>query len=291
MAEVPSAGVEETDAAVARAKEAFPAWRAVAPADRAALLHRLADALAGRAGDLATLEARNAGKPIGDARGEMAMVVDTFRYYAAGPGAAAGPDDPGRRGRRHDLPRAARGGGPDRALELPAHDRLVEGGAGAGGGQHRGPEARRADPADRARAGADRARGRDPGGGAERGRRARAASAAGGSSSTPTWPRSPSPAPPRSGAGSPRAPRRRSSASPWSWAASPPTSCSPTPISSERPRRRRWPCSATRARTAARARGSWSRRRSSTASWRRSRRRSGRCGSATPSTRRRRWAR
>ena len=31
------------------------------------------------------LEARNAGKPIGDARGEMQMVVDTFRYYAAGP--------------------------------------------------------------------------------------------------------------------------------------------------------------------------------------------------------------
>ncbi len=85
IAEVPSAGVEETDAAVARAREAFPAWRAVAPADRAALLHRLADALAGRAGDLATLEARNVGKPIGDARGEMQMVVDTFRYYAAGP--------------------------------------------------------------------------------------------------------------------------------------------------------------------------------------------------------------
>ena len=34
---------------------------------------------------LALLEARNAGKPIGDARGEMQMVVDTFRYYAAGP--------------------------------------------------------------------------------------------------------------------------------------------------------------------------------------------------------------
>ena len=28
------------------------------------------------------LEARNAGKPIGDARGEMGMVVDTFRFYA-----------------------------------------------------------------------------------------------------------------------------------------------------------------------------------------------------------------
>jgi len=85
IAEVPSAGVEETDAAVARARKAFPAWRALAPSDRAALLHRLADALAGRAGDLATLEARNVGKPIGDARGEMQMVVDTFRYYAGAP--------------------------------------------------------------------------------------------------------------------------------------------------------------------------------------------------------------
>jgi acyl-CoA reductase-like NAD-dependent aldehyde dehydrogenase len=38
LAELDSAGVEETDAAVARAREAFPAWRAVAPADRARLL-------------------------------------------------------------------------------------------------------------------------------------------------------------------------------------------------------------------------------------------------------------
>ena len=85
MAEVPRAGVEETDAAVARAKRAFPAWRAVAPADRSALLHRLADAIEERAEDLATLEARNAGKPIADARGEMGMVVETFRYYAGAP--------------------------------------------------------------------------------------------------------------------------------------------------------------------------------------------------------------
>jgi betaine-aldehyde dehydrogenase len=85
LEEVPRAGVEETDAAVARAKAAFPAWRAVAPADRSRLLHRLADALAGRLEELAVLEARNAGKPIADARGEMGMVVDTFRYYAAAP--------------------------------------------------------------------------------------------------------------------------------------------------------------------------------------------------------------
>src|SRR4051794_1752259 len=85
MAEVPRAGLEETDAAVARAKEAFPAWRSLAPGERSALLHRLADALEERQEDLATLEARNAGKPIADARGEMEMVAQTFRYYAGAP--------------------------------------------------------------------------------------------------------------------------------------------------------------------------------------------------------------
>jgi len=85
MAEVPRAGIAEVDDAVTRAKAAFPAWRAVAPADRAALLRRLADALEERSGELATLEARNAGKPIADARGEIGMVVETFRYYAGAP--------------------------------------------------------------------------------------------------------------------------------------------------------------------------------------------------------------
>jgi acyl-CoA reductase-like NAD-dependent aldehyde dehydrogenase len=85
LAEIEPAGAEETDAAIARAKHAFPAWRAVSPPDRSRLLHRLANALEERAGELATLEARNAGKPISDARGELEMVVDTFRYYAAGP--------------------------------------------------------------------------------------------------------------------------------------------------------------------------------------------------------------
>jgi acyl-CoA reductase-like NAD-dependent aldehyde dehydrogenase len=83
--ELPSAGVEETDAAVARARAAFPAWRAVDPADRSRLLHRLADEIERRLEDLARLESRNVGKPISDARGEVGMAADTFRYYAAGP--------------------------------------------------------------------------------------------------------------------------------------------------------------------------------------------------------------
>src|SRR5215218_996578 len=85
MAELPRAGIEETDAAIEAAKRAFPEWRSLAPAQRSVLLHRLTDAIDGRAEDLATLEARNGGKPISDARGEIGIVVETFRYYAGAP--------------------------------------------------------------------------------------------------------------------------------------------------------------------------------------------------------------
>jgi acyl-CoA reductase-like NAD-dependent aldehyde dehydrogenase len=94
LAELPRAGADEADAAVARASATYPAWRAVSPPDRARLLHRLADALSERQEELAVLEARNAGKPIGDARGEMGMVADTFRYYAAAPERALGDTIP-----------------------------------------------------------------------------------------------------------------------------------------------------------------------------------------------------
>lgn len=82
---VPAAGAEAVDEAVARAKAALPAWRALAPPARAALLRDLADAIEAEAESLALLEARNAGKPLADARGEMALVAETFRYYAGAP--------------------------------------------------------------------------------------------------------------------------------------------------------------------------------------------------------------
>jgi acyl-CoA reductase-like NAD-dependent aldehyde dehydrogenase len=82
IAEVEAAGVEETDAAVARAKEAFPAWRAVAPADRARLLRTLATLVEEHGEELARLESRNVGKPIAGARGEVGMVAEVFHYYA-----------------------------------------------------------------------------------------------------------------------------------------------------------------------------------------------------------------
>jgi acyl-CoA reductase-like NAD-dependent aldehyde dehydrogenase len=85
LAEVERAGPEQVDEAVAAAKAALPAWRALDPGARAAQLRELADALHAHLKELAVLEARNAGKAIGDARGEIAMVVDTFRYYAGAP--------------------------------------------------------------------------------------------------------------------------------------------------------------------------------------------------------------
>jgi acyl-CoA reductase-like NAD-dependent aldehyde dehydrogenase len=82
IAELPSAGVEETDAAVAAAKAAFPGWRAIAPADRARLLRRLAATVEEHAEELALLETRNVGKPIADSRSEVGMVAEVFYFYA-----------------------------------------------------------------------------------------------------------------------------------------------------------------------------------------------------------------
>jgi betaine-aldehyde dehydrogenase len=82
IAEVKAAGREETDAAVARAKDAFPAWRAVAPADRGRLLRRLATLVEEHGEELARLETRNVGKPIQGSRGEIGMVADVLHYYA-----------------------------------------------------------------------------------------------------------------------------------------------------------------------------------------------------------------
>ena len=82
IAEVEQAGIGETDAAVARAKAAFPAWRALAPGDRGRLLRRLAMLVEEHGEELARIETRNVGKPISDSRGEVGMVADVFHFYA-----------------------------------------------------------------------------------------------------------------------------------------------------------------------------------------------------------------
>ena len=82
IVEVEARGVDETDAAVARAKGAFPAWRALAPADRGRLLRRVATLVEEHHEELSRIESRNAGKPISGARGEVGMVAQVFHFYA-----------------------------------------------------------------------------------------------------------------------------------------------------------------------------------------------------------------
>jgi acyl-CoA reductase-like NAD-dependent aldehyde dehydrogenase len=82
IATLEQAGVEETDAAVARARAAFPAWRDVSPADRGRLLRRLATLVEEHHEELARIESQNVGKPIAGARGEVGMVADVFHFYA-----------------------------------------------------------------------------------------------------------------------------------------------------------------------------------------------------------------
>src|SRR3954469_20920740 len=82
IATLESAGIGETDAAVARAKGTFSAWRAVSPRDRGMLLRRLATLVEEHHEELSRIESENVGKPISGARAEVGMVADVLHFYA-----------------------------------------------------------------------------------------------------------------------------------------------------------------------------------------------------------------
>jgi acyl-CoA reductase-like NAD-dependent aldehyde dehydrogenase len=85
LQELPRGDAADVDRAVQRAAAAFPAWRAVTPSDRAAQLRAVSDIVREHREELAQLEARKAGKPIADARGEIDMVAQVFGYYSGSP--------------------------------------------------------------------------------------------------------------------------------------------------------------------------------------------------------------
>lgn len=76
-------GVEEVDAAIAAAQAAFPAWSAALPADRSAALQRISAGITARESELADMLAREEGKTLAEATGEVRRAATTFSYYAA----------------------------------------------------------------------------------------------------------------------------------------------------------------------------------------------------------------
>ncbi len=83
IVKLPDASPAQVDAAVEAAAKAFKTWSRTTPAERSALLLKLADAVEKDAEAFATLEALNCGKPrIRVLQDEMPGVVDCFRYFA-----------------------------------------------------------------------------------------------------------------------------------------------------------------------------------------------------------------
>lgn len=85
IAQVSLASLEETDAAIERAAQAYQSWRLVSPADRARLLRRFAECVDAHLEELAQLEVDNAGHTLGNARWEAGNVRDVLHYYAGAP--------------------------------------------------------------------------------------------------------------------------------------------------------------------------------------------------------------
>jgi 1-pyrroline dehydrogenase len=82
IATVPEGSEKDVDAAVEAAAGAFQGWSETVPADRSAMLLKLADVIESNGEELAALEAENVGKPISLARSEIPFMVDNLRFFA-----------------------------------------------------------------------------------------------------------------------------------------------------------------------------------------------------------------
>jgi succinate-semialdehyde dehydrogenase/glutarate-semialdehyde dehydrogenase len=79
---VPDAGAAETGRAIRAASAAFPGYRAMTANERAALMRRLHDAILDNREALAELLTREQGKPLAEARSEIAMSAAYILWFA-----------------------------------------------------------------------------------------------------------------------------------------------------------------------------------------------------------------
>ena len=82
VAHIPLGGEQDARAAVDAAVAAFPSWSGLSAAARARHLHRVADILEARRGEVALLVTREEGKPLFEAQGELQLSIDSLRWYA-----------------------------------------------------------------------------------------------------------------------------------------------------------------------------------------------------------------
>ncbi len=82
IGEVPALGAAETRAAIEAAYAAYPAWRALTAKERAAILRRLNDLMLANADDLAVIMTAEQGKPLAEAKGEIAYAASFIEWFA-----------------------------------------------------------------------------------------------------------------------------------------------------------------------------------------------------------------
>ena len=79
---VPDMGAAETRRAIEAAKAAFPAWAAKTAKERGAILRRWNDLMLANRDDLATLMTAEQGKPLAEAKGEIAYAASFIDWFA-----------------------------------------------------------------------------------------------------------------------------------------------------------------------------------------------------------------
>src|SRR5699024_2427054 len=80
--EFPEHTDDQLTQAIDQAGETFATWSMTSPDERATLLNTVADIYERRTDELAEIIGREMGKPVKQARGELGIVVDIYRYYA-----------------------------------------------------------------------------------------------------------------------------------------------------------------------------------------------------------------
>ncbi|MBD9675967.1 NAD-dependent succinate-semialdehyde dehydrogenase [Pseudomonas sp. PDM18] len=82
IVEVARGGAEETNAAIAAAERALPAWRALTAKERSARIRRWGELMLQRQDDLARLLSTEQGKPLAEAKGEVAYAASFLEWFA-----------------------------------------------------------------------------------------------------------------------------------------------------------------------------------------------------------------